>query len=63
MPGDVINLRQRRKDMKRAADRARADANALKHGLPLSVTRLDDARAEKVRRDHEGHRVGDEKDR
>ncbi|MEM6676966.1 MAG: DUF4169 family protein [Pseudomonadota bacterium] len=57
MPGDVINLRQRRKAMKRLEAKAKADANAFRHGQPKTVTRLADARAEKARRDLDGARL------
>ncbi|MEM7499898.1 MAG: DUF4169 family protein [Pseudomonadota bacterium] len=57
MPGDVINLRQRRKALNRAAERQRADENAARHGQAKSVTRLEDARREKAERELTGHRI------
>ncbi|MEM9761890.1 MAG: DUF4169 family protein [Pseudomonadota bacterium] len=57
MPGDVINLRQRRKALSRAAERQRADENAARHGQSKSVTRLDDARREKAERELAGHQL------
>ncbi|MEO1531545.1 MAG: DUF4169 family protein [Pseudomonadota bacterium] len=57
MPGDVINLRQRRKALSRAAERQRADENAARHGHSKSVTRLDDARREKAERELAGHQL------
>ncbi|MEM6488605.1 MAG: DUF4169 family protein [Pseudomonadota bacterium] len=57
MPGDVINLRLKRKAMKRQRDREAADRNAVVHGLPKKVTRLADARREKADRDLGAHRM------
>jgi len=52
-----INLRQRRKQQKRATDRAAADENATRHGLSGTARNLADARAEKANRDLDGHRL------
>ncbi|MEL6267160.1 MAG: DUF4169 family protein [Pseudomonadota bacterium] len=57
MPGDVINLRQRRKAMKRAAERAEADRRSILHGLPKTVTDLAEARRAKDDSALEAHRL------
>ncbi|MEM6973547.1 MAG: DUF4169 family protein [Pseudomonadota bacterium] len=46
--GDIINLRQRRKALKRQAERVVADRNAIAHGLPKRVTNLAEARRRKA---------------
>jgi hypothetical protein len=51
----VINLRTRRKQAARAAQRAQADANALRHGETKALRNLREARADKARSDLDGH--------
>ncbi|MEO0820573.1 MAG: DUF4169 family protein [Pseudomonadota bacterium] len=57
MPGDVINLRIRRKRAQRLADKAKADTNAIRHGQPKAVARLEDARRAREDRALDGHRL------
>ncbi|MGF1552826.1 MAG: DUF4169 family protein [Paracoccaceae bacterium] len=58
MPGDVINLRQRRKAARRAGEKAAADRNAVVHGLPKPVVQLAEARRAKDLKALEDHRLG-----
>ncbi|GGH18809.1 protein of unknown function [Cribrihabitans marinus] len=53
----VINLRKARKTAERSARKARADKNAAKHGRSKAGKSLDKARAEKARRDLDGHEI------
>ncbi len=46
----VINLNTVRKDRDRAADKATADANAVKHGRTKAQRLLETARADKARK-------------
>lgn len=57
MSAEIINLRQARKNGRRIADRAAANANAVRHGTPPAVRDLAQARADKASRDLEAHRV------
>ncbi|MGF1503068.1 MAG: DUF4169 family protein [Paracoccaceae bacterium] len=50
-----INLRRARKARDRAAARAEADANALRHGIAKPTRDLADARRAKAARDLDGH--------
>jgi hypothetical protein len=59
MTGEVVNLRQRRKQSARAAERRAGDANAARHGRSKSEKLLAQARAEKEARDLEAHRRED----
>ena len=59
MTGQVVSLRQRRKQAARAAARKAADANAARHGRSKAAKALEEARAEKAARDLEGHRRDD----
>jgi hypothetical protein len=52
----VINLRTRRKQAARAADRLAASANAARHGRTRAEASLEEARADKAARDLDGHR-------
>jgi len=60
--GDVIKLREARKQAKRLRDEKRAAANRLLHGRTKAEQKLDAARDTKARRDLDQHRVdtGDE---
>ncbi|MDT8854132.1 DUF4169 family protein [Paracoccaceae bacterium Fryx2] len=53
----VVNLNNARKDKARKDRRAQADANAAKFGRNRAERALEDARAEKARRDLDGHRT------
>lgn len=50
MTGPVVNLNKARKARDRAADKARADANAAKHGRTKAQRLLEATQAEKARR-------------
>lgn len=52
-----INLRRARKDRLRAAERARADADAARHGRTRAEREAEEAAEAKTRRHHEGHRL------
>ena len=54
MTGSVTNLNKARKARDRAAEKAQADANALKHGRSKAERLLEAAREEKARRTLEG---------
>ena len=50
MTGSVVNLNRARKALDRAAEKAEADANAVKHGRTKAQRLLEAAQAEKARR-------------
>ena len=50
MTGSVTNLNKARKARDRAAEKAQADANALKHGRSKAERLLEAAREDKARR-------------
>lgn len=52
---EIINLRAVRKAKEKAADRAQADANAVKYGRRKTDKQLESAQAEKAKRDLDGH--------
>jgi phage protein D len=54
MTGSVTNLNKARKARDRAAEKARADASALKHGRTKAERLLEAAQAEKARRALDG---------
>ena len=54
MTGSVTNLNKARKARDRAAEKAQADANALKHGRTKAERLLEAARAEKAKRALDG---------
>ena len=54
--GEVVNLRQAKKQAARKAAGSVADANAAKHGLTKAQRVLEKARAEKAARELDGHR-------
>ena len=56
MADKVINLRGERKRRARDEQRAQADANAARFGRTKAEKTLEKARAEKARRDLDGHR-------
>jgi len=55
--GEIVNLRRARKAMTRRRDEARAAENRLAHGRSKEERTLDDARAEKARRELDAHRI------
>ena len=54
---DVVNLRTARKRANRQREDLRASANRLAHGRPTAERKLDTARADKVSRDLDRHRI------
>ena len=56
----VVNLNRARKARDRAEAKARADSNAVLHGLPKAERLLQAARSEAARRRLDGHRFEDE---
>jgi hypothetical protein len=56
---EIVNLRRARKNKARAEEKAEADANRRKHGVPLSERRLSRARNEKLQHDLEAGRLSD----
>lgn len=56
---ELINLRVARKRAKRRAADLDAAANRLAHGQGKSQRALDEARAEKAKRDLDRHRIDD----
>ncbi|KCV81799.1 hypothetical protein ATO10_10650 [Actibacterium atlanticum] len=56
---NVTNLNQFRKSKARAAKRAQGDENAAKFGRSKSERELEKARADKTRRDLDGHERDD----
>lgn len=55
MTGKIVNLRQARKRKAREDAAREADANAAQHGLTKEQKSLAKARADKQRRDLDGH--------
>ncbi|SDD80288.1 DUF4169 family protein [Ruegeria marina] len=55
--GKPVNLNQFRKQKARAEKKARAEQNVVKFGRSKAEKQLDRARADKARRDLEGHEV------
>ncbi|MDF1718183.1 MAG: DUF4169 family protein [Antarcticimicrobium sp.] len=53
--GKPVNLNRFRKEKARAGNKARADENAVTFGRSKAEKDLDRARAEKARRDLDGH--------
>ncbi|MEO0682326.1 MAG: DUF4169 family protein [Pseudomonadota bacterium] len=56
---EVVNLRHARKRRARAADRAKADANAARHGRSKAERDADAAEAGREARRLDGHRLED----
>jgi hypothetical protein len=54
---EIVNLRRARKQMKREREQKRAERNRLMHGRPKAERQLQTARAEKARREFDGHRL------
>ena len=55
--GEIVNLRTARKRIARRQDAARAAENRLIHGRTKAQRELELARAEKARRQIEGHQI------
>jgi len=55
-----VNLNKMRKARSRAEDKARADANAVKHGRTKAQRLLDVARADKAKARLDQHKFDDE---
>ena len=55
-----VNLNRYRKEKAKAEDKARADANAVKHGRTKAERLLEVARAEKARAMLDRHKIEDE---
>lgn len=56
---EVVNLRRARKARDAARNKARADANALKHGQSKAARNLDQARRQQARDLLDAHRRDD----
>ena len=56
----LVNLNRVRKTRDRAEKKARADANAVQHGLSKAERLLRAAQADQARRRLDGHRFEDE---
>jgi chorismate mutase len=54
--GDIVNLTRERKRTVRKADEAKADANRMRFGRPVSERRLNEARAELDQRRLDAHK-------
>jgi hypothetical protein len=55
--GDLVNLRRARKAAKRREDAARAAENRLAHGRSKAERALEEAQADKSRRELDAHRL------
>jgi Domain of unknown function (DUF4169) len=55
--GEIVNLRRRRKAAKRQEEAVRAAENRVIHGRPKAKRALEEARAEKTRRELDAHRL------
>ena len=55
--GEIVNLRRARKDAKRRENAVRAVENRLAHGRSKAERKLEEAQAEKARRELDAHRV------
>ena len=53
----IVNLNRFRKDKARADKRAQADANAVRHGQSKAAKAQEKAKADKARRDLDGHKL------
>jgi len=62
MTGTPINLRRARKARARAAARARADENAVRHGLTGGARRADEAERDRAARALDGARIARDDD-
>jgi hypothetical protein len=55
--GEIVNLRRARKAAKRREDAVRGAENRFAHGRTKSERALEEARAEKSRRELDAHRI------
>ena len=55
--GEIVNLRNARKAAARRRDAAQAAENRLTHGRSKAERTLEEARAEKSRRELDAHRI------
>jgi Domain of unknown function (DUF4169) len=55
--GDVINLRNARKQVKRRRAERQAASNRLAHGRPRTERSLEQSRSDKIERDLDAHRI------
>jgi hypothetical protein len=55
--GEIVNLHKTRKGAARRRDAARAAENRLVHGRSKAERKLEEARAEKARRELDAHRI------
>ena len=55
--GEIVNLRRARKAMTRRQDAARAAENRLARGRSKAERTLEEARADKARRELDSHRI------
>jgi Domain of unknown function (DUF4169) len=55
--GEIVNLRRARKAAKRRGEAVHAAENRLAHGRSKAERALEEARAEKSRRELEAHRL------
>ena len=55
--GEIVNLRTARKAATRRRDDARAEENRRVHGRSKAERTLEEARAEKARRELDAHRI------
>ncbi len=60
MTDGPVNLNRYRKEKAKADEKARADANAVKHGRTKAERLLDAARNEKARQMLDRHKIEDE---
>lgn len=56
----IVNLTRFRKDKARAEARAKADENAVRFGQSKAEKSLNTAKADKAKRDLDGHLLSDE---
>ena len=55
--GEIVNLRKARKAAARRQDAARAAENRRAHGRSKAERKLEEARADKARRELDAHRI------
>ena len=55
--GEIVNLRRARRAATRRRDATQAAENRLAHGRSKAERKLEDAQAEKARRELDAHRV------
>jgi Domain of unknown function (DUF4169) len=55
--GDVINLRNARKQVKRRGAEQKAASNRLSHGRPKTERTLEQSQSDKIERNLDAHRI------